>query len=77
MRLSIRGCCLNRARTVRLLGYCLFPRSTMPESELPWLVPGLPGLPVYYHRSTGEGASKSCKVQKLGLGTCDKHQTKN
>ena len=43
--------CVHRAHTVHLLGYCLFPRSTMPESELPWLVPG---LPVYYHRSTGE-----------------------
>ena len=42
---------MNRARTVHLLGYSLFPRSTVPESELPWLVPG---LCIYYHRSTRE-----------------------
>ena len=45
------GGCLNRARTVHLFGFCLFPKSTMPESELPWPVPG---LRAYCHRSTGE-----------------------
>ena len=41
------------ARTVHPLEYCLFPRSTMPESELLWLVQR--GM-----------ASEGCKVQKLG-----------
>ena len=30
--------CAHRARTMHLFGCCLFPRSTMPESELPWLL---------------------------------------
>ena len=41
----------------------LFPRSTMPESELPRLVPG---LPVYYHCSTGE------RVPATIVGPCPK-----
>ena len=48
------GCCLNRARTVRPFAYSVSTRSTMPESELPWLVAG---LPVYYHRSNGDRVS--------------------
>ena len=39
------GRCMHRARTMHLLGYCLFPRSTMPKSELPGLVPGLAVYP--------------------------------
>ena len=49
-----RGCCLNRARTVRPFAYSVSGRSTLPESELPWLVAG---LPVYYHRSNGDRVS--------------------
>ena len=51
---GIRGCCLNRARTVRPFAYSVSGRSTLPESELPWLVAG---LPVYYHRSNGDRVS--------------------
>ena len=49
-----RGCCLNRARTVRPFAYSVSTRSSMPQSELPWLVAG---LPVYYHRSNGDRVS--------------------
>ena len=38
--------CAHRARTVRPFAYSVSTRSTMPESELPWLV--VAGLPVYY-----------------------------
>ena len=51
---AARGCCLNRARTVRPFAYSVSTKSTMPESELPWLVAG---LPVYYHRSNGDRVS--------------------
>ena len=34
--------CAHRARTVRPFAYSMSTRSTMPESELPWLVAGLP-----------------------------------
>ena len=46
--------CAHRARTVRPFAYSVSTRSTMPESELPWLVAG---LPVYYHRSNGDRVS--------------------
>ena len=39
------------------------PQIHTPESELPWLVPG---LPVYYHRSTGE------RVPATIVGRCPK-----
>ena len=51
---AIGGCCLNRACTVRPFAYFVSTRSTMPESDLPWLVAG---LPVYYHRSNGDRVS--------------------
>ena len=50
----MRAPCAHRARTVRLFAYSVSTRSTMPESELPWLVAG---LPVYYHRSNGDRVS--------------------
>ena len=46
--------CAHRARTVRPFAYSVSTRSTMPESELPWLVAG---LPVYYYRSNGDRVS--------------------
>ena len=46
--------CAHRARTVRPFAYSVSGRSTLPESELPWLVAG---LPVYYHRSNGDRVS--------------------
>ena len=46
--------CAHRACTVRPFAYSVSTTSTMPESELPWLVAG---LPVYYHRSNGEKVS--------------------
>ena len=49
--------CARHAHIVHLLGYYLSARFIMPESELRWLVPG---LAVYYHRSTGSGASHCC-----------------
>ena len=51
---TLGGCCLNRARTVRPFAYSVSTRSTMPESELPWLAAG---LPVYYHGSNGDRVS--------------------
>ena len=53
-KFSVGGCCLNRACTVRPFAYSVSGRSTLPESELPWLVAG---LPVYYHRSNGDRVS--------------------
>ena len=50
----MRAPCTHRARTVRPFAYSMSTRSTMPESELPWLVAG---LPVYYHRSNGDRVS--------------------
>ena len=46
--------CAHRGRTVRPFVYSVSTRSTMPESELPWLVAG---LPVYYHCSNGDRVS--------------------
>ena len=46
--------CAHRARTVRPFAYSVSTKSTMPECELPWLVAG---LPVYYHRSSGDRVS--------------------
>ena len=46
--------CAHRARTVRPFAYSVSTRFTMPESELPWLIAG---LPVYYHRSNGDRVS--------------------
>ena len=51
--------CAHRA-SFRIL---FVPISTIPESELPWLVPG---LPVHYHRSTGE------RVPATIVGLCPK-----
>ena len=53
---ALGGCCLNRARTVRPFAHSVSTKSTMPESELPWLVAG---LLVYYHRSNGDRVSAS------------------
>ena len=50
----MRAPCAHRARTVHPFAYSVSTRSTMPESELPWLVAG---LPVYYHRSNGDRVS--------------------
>ena len=46
--------CTHRVRTVRPFAYSVSTRSTMPESEMPWLVAGLPD------------ANRGCKVQKKG-----------
>ena len=46
--------CAHRVRTVRPFAYSVSGRSTLPESELLWLVAG---LPVYYHRSNGDRVS--------------------
>ena len=63
----MRGCCLNRARTVRPFAYSVSTRSTMPESELPWLVAG---LPVYYHRSNGDRMSATVvDLQEVGVAS--------
>ena len=58
-----RGSCGNRARTVHLFGYRLFPRSTMPESELLWL---LLGLLVHYH---SPGTCDKQGLQGAEIGT--------
>ena len=62
------GCCLNRARTVRPFAYSVSTRSTMPESELPWLVAG---LPVYTTAPTGIGCRplSLAPLQEVGVAS--------
>ena len=57
--------CAHRARTVRPFAYSVSTRSTMLESELPWLVAG---LPVYYHRSNGDRVSLTL-LQEVGVAS--------
>ena len=58
--------CAHRARTVRPFAYYVSTRSTMPESELPWLVAG---LLVYYHRSNGCRPLSLALLQEVGVAS--------
>ena len=63
----MRAPCAHRARTVRPFAYSVSTRSTMPESELPWLVAG---LLVYYHRSNEDRVSATVVGPSPRGGRC-------